>query len=82
MNTNKLHQYQYSEDIFLSVNRLAQAKSHGMFMLIDFSGSMNGILKDVIKQTITIALFCKKVNIPFEAYSFTTRGNNKEVNLR
>ncbi len=81
LNTNKLHQYQYSEDIFLSVNRLAQAKSHGMFMLIDFSGSMNGILKDVIKQTITIALFCKKVNIPFEAYSFTTRGNNKEVNL-
>jgi len=73
LNTNKLHQYQYSEDIFLTVNRLATAKSHGMFMLIDFSGSMAGILADVIKQTITIALFCKKVGIPFEAYSFTTR---------
>lgn len=72
LNMNKLHQYQYSEDIFLTVDRLAQAKSHGIFMLLDFSGSMNGILSDVISQTITIALFCKKVNIPFEAYSFTT----------
>ncbi len=72
LNMNKLHQYQYSEDIFLTVDRLAQAKSHGIFMLLDFSGSMNGILSDVISQTITIALFCKKVNIPFEAYSFTS----------
>ena len=76
LNMNKLHQYQYSEDIFLTVDRLAQAKSHGIFMLLDFSGSMNGILSDVISQTITIALFCKKVNIPFEAYSFTTGYND------
>ena len=72
LNVNKIHQYQYSEDIFLNVQRLAQAKSHGIFMLIDWSGSMYGLLEDVVKQTITIALFCKKVNIPFEAYSFTT----------
>ena len=73
LNMTKLHQYEYSEDIFLTVQKLAQAKSHGIFMLIDFSGSMNNILKDVIKQTITVALFCEKVNIPFEAYSFTTK---------
>jgi len=72
LNVNKLHQYQYSEDIFLTVQQLAQAKSHGIFMLVDFSGSMADILLDVIKQTITVAKFCKKVNIPFEAYSFTS----------
>ena len=77
LNTNKLHQYQYSEDIFKTVHQLAQSKSHGVFMLIDFSGSMDGILTDVINQTITIALFCKKVGIPFEAYTFTAKGREK-----
>lgn len=81
LNVNKLHQYKYSEDIFLTVQKLAQAKSHGIFMLVDWSGSMQGILEDVIKQTITIALFCNRVNIPFEAYSFTTQYSENSDNI-
>jgi hypothetical protein len=79
LNVNKIHQYKYSEDIFLSVQKLAEAKNHGIFMIIDWSGSMHGILDDVIKQTITIALFCKRVNIPFEAYTFTSGYNSNEA---
>ena len=70
----KLHAYKTSEDIFLTTTQLAQAKSHGIMMFVDYSGSMCDIIEDVINQTITIAMFCRKVNIPFEAYSFTTSG--------
>lgn len=78
LNVNKLHQYQYSEDIFLTVQQLAQAKSHGIFMLIDQSGSMQYIYKDVITQVIIIALFCKRVNIPFEAHTYTSHSHYGE----
>ena len=70
----KLHAYKTSEDIFLTTTQMAQAKSHGIMMFVDYSGSMCDIIEDVINQTITIAMFCRKVNIPFEAYSFTTSG--------
>ena len=68
----KLHAYKTSEDIFLTTTQLAQAKSHGIIMFLDLSGSMCEIIEDVTAQAITIAMFCRQVNIPFEAYSFTT----------
>jgi len=74
LNMNRIHQYKYSEDIFLTVTKLAQSKSHGIVMFIDMSGSMCDIIEDVVKQTITIAMFCKKVAIPFDVYTFTSRG--------
>ena len=68
----KMHAYKYSEDIFLTTTQLAQAKSHGIIMFLDLSGSMCDIIEDVVAQAITIAMFCRQVNVPFEAYSFTT----------
>ena len=68
----KLHSYKMTEDIFLTTTQLAQAKSHGIIMFMDLSGSMCEIIEDVTTQAITIAMFCRKVNIPFAAYSFTT----------
>jgi len=72
LDMNKLHNYKLTDDIFNRVTTLADAKSHGMIMFIDYSGSMGGVIVDVIKQTMILASFCKKVNIPFEVYSFTT----------
>jgi hypothetical protein len=72
IDTNKLHSYKYNDDIFAKVTNLADAKSHGMIMLIDYSGSMDRILGDTIKQTLNLAMFCKKVNIPFVIYGFTS----------
>jgi hypothetical protein len=68
----KMHSYKYSEDIFLTTTQLAQAKSHGIMLFLDLSGSMCDIIEDVVAQAITIAMFCRQVNIPFDAYSFTT----------
>ena len=68
----KLHSYKLTDQIFLSKSVLANAKSHGMIFLIDYSGSMNAVLADVIEQTLNLVEFCKKVGIPFDVYSFTS----------
>jgi len=75
----KMHSYKYSEDIFLTTTNLAQAKSHGIVMYLDLSGSMCDIIEDVVAQAITIAMFCRQVNVPFEAYSFTTTAYWRDI---
>lgn len=75
LDVSKLHEYKFSDDIFLKVTKLANAKSHGLVMFIDLSGSMNHILEPVIKQTLLTATFCKKVGIPFDVYGFTSHGS-------
>ena len=72
IDVNALHRYKLDDDIFLSLNTLADAKSHGMLMFIDYSGSMSYILDDTIKQTLILSMFCQKVGIPFEVYGFTS----------
>lgn len=73
LNTNKLHAYKTSEDIFLKSTRLANYKNHGMMMFIDFSGSMQDNIGATIRQVLNLTTFCKMVNIPFEVYAFTTK---------
>lgn len=72
IDVNKLHSYRVSEDIFAKTTHLADAKNHGMFMLVDYSGSMCDQLHNVLDQIIHSVHFCKAVNIPFEVYAFTT----------
>ena len=72
IDVNKLWSYKTNEDIFNRVTRLADAKNHGMFMLVDFSGSMSGVMSRVLDQLIHLIIFCKTVNIPFDVYGFTT----------
>ncbi len=79
LNVDKLYSYKYNDDIFNRVTKLADAKSHGMVMIIDYSGSMDRILSDVIHQTLILATFCKKVNIPFEVYSFTSGYGDRTI---
>lgn len=71
LNTTALHKYKFSEDVFKRITTLANAKSHGMVISIDMSGSMSNVLMDTIKQALNLALFCRRVNIPFEMYGFT-----------
>jgi len=69
---NKIHTYKYDDQIFKSVTRLATSKDHGMVFFVDWSGSMNRVIHDVIQQTLQLAFFCKAVGIPFSVYGFTT----------
>jgi len=68
----KLPQYKYSEDIFKKLTIIPDGKNHGMMMLLDWSGSMSDVLFNTVKQLINLVEFCRKVNIPYEVYFFTS----------
>lgn len=70
LDTNKLHTYRYNEDIFKKVTVIPEGKNHGLIMLLDWSGSMQNVLMDTLKQTYNLIWFCRKVNIPFRVYAF------------
>ncbi len=72
LDVGKLWSYKTSEDIFSQITTLADAKNHGMIMLVDYSGSMAGSMPYVMDQLLHMVHFCKAVNIPFDVYGFTT----------
>ena len=72
IDTNKLHSYRYNDDIFRKLSVVAEGKNHGFVMFLDWSGSMDHRIKETIRQLASIALFCKRVQIPFEVYTFRT----------
>lgn len=81
LDVNKLHSYKYDDQLFKQVTQLADGKNHGMMMLVDYSGSMSTVLPSVLRQLIALMMFCRRVNIPFDVYAFTTV-RTKEVNQR
>ena len=72
LDTNTMINYRWSEDIFVKNEVHTDGKSHGMVMYIDWSGSMCNILKDTVEQLLVLVEFCRKVNIPFEVYAFSS----------
>ena len=75
LDVNKLYSYKYNDDIFKRFVSMPDAKNHGMVLLVDWSGSMHEDLGSVIKQVLSLTAFCKKVNIPFDVYSFTSKNS-------
>ena len=71
LNTSKLHTYKFNEDLFKKVTCIPEGKNHGLIFILDWSGSMSGVMLDTIKQLYNLLWFCKKVQIPFEVYAFT-----------
>ena len=71
LDTSKLHTYMFNEDIFKKITVIPEGKNHGLVFLLDWSGSMQTILENTMKQLFNLVWFCRKVNIPFEVYAFT-----------
>jgi len=71
LDIKKIWKYKLSEDLFLQSTTVPNGKNHGMLMVIDMSSSMQSNIKGTIEQVINLAMFCRKVNIPFEVYGFT-----------
>lgn len=76
LDTNKMFSAAYNDDVFKKNVRVADGKNHGLVMFVDWSGSMAENLFGTIRQLIELSMFCKKVKIPFEVYSFTERGGD------
>ena len=76
----KIYSYKLKDDLFKRVTMLPQGKNHGMIMLVDWSGSMNDVLIDTLKQVINLAMFCNRTQIPYRVFAFTNGYNdNKDI---
>ena len=75
----KLHAYKYDDNLFKQVTTLADGKSHGLMMLVDYSGSMNNVMPAVLRQTATLVMFCKRVGIPFQVFGFTSIRTHRKI---
>jgi hypothetical protein len=71
INISKLGLFRTEDDIFKKITTTQKGKSHGLFLLLDKSGSMTGNMAGAIEQLLVLANFCRKVNVPFVAYGYT-----------
>ena len=84
LDTAKLVKYKIAQDIFKTFKIKADSTSHGMIMLLDYSGSMVDNMRSTLAQVITLVKFCKFVDIKFDVLAFSD-GNNfvgKELNKK
>lgn len=71
LSMNKIHQFKTSDDLFRKMDIITDDKNHSFLMLLDWSGSMDASLQDSLGQVITLASFCRRVNIPFQVCAFS-----------
>lgn len=80
LDPRKLARYSMDADIFQRVSSVPQGKNHGLVIFLDLSGSMSGCIKDTFEQSIMLASFCRKTNIPYEILGFSDRAHAKYSN--
>jgi hypothetical protein len=77
LNMNRIYEYKLTDDIFRRMTNVPNGKSHGLVMFVDWSGSMQDHLGSTIKQLLNLVMFCKKVDIPYDVYAFTSYGDSE-----
>ena len=82
LNMSKIHEFKFTDDIFARLTKVPNGKSHGLVMFIDWSGSMCDHMNPTVKQLLNLVMFCKKVNIPYEVYAFTTGRMHEQQNKK
>lgn len=82
INIKKVFTYQFNEDIFKRITSVPGGKNHGMLMFIDFSGSMSSNIKPTIEQTLLLAIFCRKIGVPFRVFSFSDAHKSEWLNVQ
>ena len=73
LDTLRMNQYKWCDDVFRRTVKVAEGKNHGICILVDWSSSMSRMLKATIGQVIILTDFCRMSNIPFEVYAFSDR---------
>ena len=78
-----IHKYKYCDNIFKKITIVPEGKSHGLYFLMDWSGSMSDKMIPTLNQLFQLIDFCRKCNIAHEAYafvdySFDDEGKEKE----
>ena len=71
LDTLRMNQYRWCDDVFRRTVKVAEGKNHGVCILVDWSASMNTMLQATVGQLLILTDFCRLSNIPFEVYAFT-----------
>lgn len=82
IDVSKIYRYKLDDTIFRKMMYVPKGKSHGLVMLLDKSGSMNDSMSGAIEQILVLAMFCRKVNIPFDVYGFTNNIKSENYNCQ
>jgi hypothetical protein len=75
LDMKKIWSYKLQDDLFKRITSIPKGKNHGMIFMLDWSGSMDGVLDDTIKQVVNLAMFCQRAQIPYQVLAFTTQYN-------
>lgn len=78
LDMKKIYAYKLQDDLFKRVTVLPQGKNHGMTFLLDWSGSMSGVIIDTLKQVINLAMFCNRTQIPYQVLAFTSQYDERD----
>lgn len=70
LDPSRLWSYQLDDKIFKNYRIVKKGKNHGLLMYVDWSGSMQSHVFPTARQLVQLAMFCRQMNIPFEAYLF------------
>ena len=73
LDTVKMINHRWSEDIFAKNQIVRDGKNHGFLIVLDWSGSMTDSILETAKQAMVLAMFCQKAGIPFELQGFSDR---------
>jgi hypothetical protein len=71
LDMRSLAKYKFTNDIFRKFTETPKGKSHGMLMFVDMSSSMIEVIRNTMEQAVVLAMFCKKVGVPFYIYGFS-----------
>ena len=73
---NRLAKYQIVDDVFKELHT-SEGKNHGVTVLVDWSGSISGEVKDILEQTFILAEFCERFRF-FRIYLFSDMITKKD----
>ena len=76
LDSKKLYAYKLKDDLFRQVLKVQEGKKHGMIFLLDWSGSMSNCIEETIEQVINLAMFCQRIQIPYQVFAFTNGYRN------
>ena len=73
LDTVSMIDYRWSEDIFQKNEIHHDGDNHGLVIFLDWSASMDSIIRDTLEQLLVLVEFCRKAGIPYEVYAFSSR---------
>lgn len=72
LDCNLLSTYKWNEDLFRHFTVKPNGKNHGFIVHLDWSGSMGGMILNVVKQMYILTSFFRKIGVPYEVYAFSS----------